>query len=188
YKDSKKPDDGIGDLIIWQTILEISKANNKDILFVTNDQKNDWFYKQDKIGLYPKYELFDEFRRFTEGKSVAIVNFVKFLELSEANEDTINEVKTTMLETSTSEFKTGINGLMEGMEIEHPRFGKGQIQRIDRVSGIEKALVSFGDSGQKYLVLKFTPLKVLDTSINFLIQNPDFDGDPRTYQLKDVEE
>ncbi|MDP1841780.1 MAG: PIN domain-containing protein [Sediminibacterium sp.] len=76
YKDSKKPDDGIGDLLIWQTILEIAKAKNKDLIFVTNDQKNDWFYKQDKIGLYPKYELFDEFRRFTNGKSIAIINFI----------------------------------------------------------------------------------------------------------------
>ena len=33
YKDSKKPDDGVGDLIIWKTILEIAKDKNKDLLF-----------------------------------------------------------------------------------------------------------------------------------------------------------
>ena len=89
FKDSKKADDGIGDLVIWQTILEIAKTYDKDLIFVTNDQKNDWFYKQDKIGLYPKYELFDEFRRFTDGKSIAIINFIKFLELSKAKAETI---------------------------------------------------------------------------------------------------
>lgn len=104
YKDSKKPDDGIGDLIIWQTLLEIAKTKGKDLIFITNDQKNDWFYKQDKIGLYPKYELFDEFRRFTGGKSISIISFVKFLELSKAKEETIEEIKITIKENSISEF------------------------------------------------------------------------------------
>ena len=39
FKDSKKPDKGIGDLIIWQTILELSKDKKKDIVFVTNEKK-----------------------------------------------------------------------------------------------------------------------------------------------------
>lgn len=93
YKDKSKLDDGIGDLIIWQTILEISKDNNKDVVFVTNEEKNDWFYNEKNTALHPKFELFDEFRRFTGGQSIAIVSFRDFLEVQEANTETIAEVK-----------------------------------------------------------------------------------------------
>ena len=189
FKDSKKPDDGIGDLIIWQTILEIAKANNQDLIFVTNDHKNDWFYKQDKIGLYPKYELFDEFRRYTGGKSIAIINFVKFLELSKAKTQTIEEIKITIKENNIDEFKTNLTGLIEGMEVEHPKFGKGQIRRMRKRGNLDVAVITFSENGYtKDLLVKFAPLKILDTGLNFLLQNPDFDGDHRTYQLKGDEE
>jgi hypothetical protein len=185
YKDSKKADDGVGDLIIWQTILEISKEKGKDLIFVTNDQKNDWFYKQDKIGLYPKYELFDEFRRYTGGKSISIISFVKFLELSKAKADTIEEIKTTIKENYSNEFKINIEGLVEGMHVEHPRFGKGQILKIHNIGTI---VIEFSECGVKTFLLKFTPLKILDSRLNFILQNPDFEGDHRTYQTKNIDE
>ena len=169
-------------------MLEIAKDKGKDLIFVTNDQKNDWFYKQDKIGLYPKYELFDEFRRFTNGKSIAIVNFVKFLELSKAKEDTIAEVKTTIKENYSAEFKTNVDGIIEGLETEHPRFGKGQIMKLFKNGAFDKADISFTEHGTRSFILKFTPLKILDTKLNFILQNPDFDGDPKTYQLRDIDE
>ncbi|GJQ61131.1 MAG: hypothetical protein SCALA702_01840 [Melioribacteraceae bacterium] len=93
FKDSKKIDGGIGDLIIWQTILEIAEQKKKDVVFVTNEEKNDWFYSEYNTTLYPKYELFDEFRRNTNGQSISIVNFEKFLISQNASEDTIKELK-----------------------------------------------------------------------------------------------
>jgi hypothetical protein len=92
YKDKTKVDAGIGDLIVWQTIMELSKEKNKDIAFVTNEEKNDWFYNEKNTALYPKFELFDEFRRFTEGRSIAIINFKDFLEVQEAKSETIDEI------------------------------------------------------------------------------------------------
>lgn len=93
YKDKNKIDGGIGDLIIWQTIMEISKDRQKDIVFVTNEEKNDWFYNEKNTSLYPKFELFDEFRRFTAGHSISIINFEQFLVSQKASEETIKEIK-----------------------------------------------------------------------------------------------
>jgi hypothetical protein len=93
YKDKNKVDGGIGDLIIWQTIMEISKDRQKDIVFVTNEEKNDWFYNEKNTSLYPKFELFDEFRRFTAGHSISIINFEQFLVSQKASEETIKEIK-----------------------------------------------------------------------------------------------
>ncbi len=177
YKDSKKPDDGIGDLIIWQTILEIAKNKKEDLIFVTNDEKNDWFYKQDKTGLYPKFELFDEFRRFTEGKSIAIINFVKFLELSKAKAETIEEIKTTIKENFSDDYKTNISGLIEGMQVEHATFGKGQIKRLFKSGTADIAEILFSDYGLKLLAIKYARLKISDTELNLIIQNPNSDDD-----------
>lgn len=93
YTDNKKIDKGIGDLVIWQTIIELAKDKNTDVTLVSNEKKNDWFYTEYRKNLFPKYELFDEFRRKTDGKSVSIINFEDFLISQEATEDTINEVK-----------------------------------------------------------------------------------------------
>ncbi len=191
YKDSGKIDDGIGDLIVWQTALEIAKDENKDLIFVSNDQKNDWFYKQDKKGLYPKYELFDEFRRFTNGKSMQIINFPAFLELLDATPETVNEIKESIRKIEDVEFPKNHSPekLLEGMMIEHRKFGRGIIKQIfNNQRGNAWFEVDFKDYGSKKLLIKFTPMKIINNAHNFLLMHPDFDGDPKTYQLLDEDE
>lgn len=97
--DQNKPDGGIGDLIIWQTTLEIGKDKNTNIVFVTNEEQNDWFYRHQGTAISPKYELLDEFRRFTNGKSISIVNLSSFLQSQQAKEETVNEVKVLYADT-----------------------------------------------------------------------------------------
>jgi hypothetical protein len=86
-------DKGIGDLIIWKTILDHGKKTNRDVILVSNDVKTDWWYQSDKESLYPRFELVDEFRRETGGRSVHIVTFSKFLDLYGASEAVIEEVR-----------------------------------------------------------------------------------------------
>jgi hypothetical protein len=93
YKDSTKDDLGIGDLLIWFTILEVGKSRKKDVIFVSNDQKSDWWYKIEKQALYPRYELVDEFRRKSNGFSLHIIPFSKFLDLYGASESVVEEVR-----------------------------------------------------------------------------------------------
>lgn len=97
--DQNKPDGGIGDLIIWQTTLEIGKEKNSNIVFVTNEEQNDWFYRHQGTAISPKYELLDEFRRFTNGKSISIVNLSTFLLSQQAQVETVNEVKVLYADT-----------------------------------------------------------------------------------------
>ncbi len=49
-----------------------------------------------------------------------------------------------------------------GMEVEHARFGKGKVIKIDGSAPNHKATVFFPSSGQKQLLLKFAKLKVLN--------------------------
>ena len=93
YKDSGKDDDGIGDLLIWHTILEIGKKHSKSVIFVSGEEKSDWWHKIDKQTLYPRYELVDEFRRNSDEQSFHIIPFSQFLSLYGASDNTVEEVR-----------------------------------------------------------------------------------------------
>ncbi|MBY0115924.1 PIN-like domain-containing protein [Paenibacillus sp. FSL L8-0435] len=53
--------DRFGDFVIWKQILKYAKTNKKPIIFVTDDEKEDWWrvLKGKKMG--PRLELIDEF-------------------------------------------------------------------------------------------------------------------------------
>ncbi|WP_152024965.1 PIN domain-containing protein [Candidatus Filomicrobium marinum] len=78
YKDASKPDGGIGDLIIWKTLLQVGRERNKDLVFVTMDQKTDWWTHSNGGALFPRYELVEEYRAAT-GQNVHLLRFSEFL-------------------------------------------------------------------------------------------------------------
>ena len=93
-----------------------------NVILVSNDQKNDWYYIQDKTGLYPRFELFDEFRRFTNGNSIAMVNFPQLLKMYNASEEIVDEVENSIRELQ--EHKKSISELLwlrRNIEIEMRR-------------------------------------------------------------------
>ncbi len=51
--------------------------------------------------------------------------------------------------------------LAEGMEVEHARFGKGKVTRMEGVFPNQKATVMFAAAGEKQLILKFAKLKII---------------------------
>ena len=54
------------------------------------------------------------------------------------------------------------NKIMQGMTIEHQRFGEGKVLKIEGVPPNKKATVFFKNAGQKQLLLKFAKLKIRD--------------------------
>ncbi|MBR5081406.1 MAG: DUF4935 domain-containing protein [Bacteroidales bacterium] len=99
YKDkNKKTSDRhrFGDLIIWYQMMEKSKESDCDILFVTDDQKEDWWqiHSGDKIGA--RRELIAEFRSATGNHLLGIYTPDRFL--STAKERKTVSVKPTTIE------------------------------------------------------------------------------------------
>jgi len=80
-KDQSKDENAIGDFLIWKTILELGKEKQCDIIFVSNDEKNDWLLKGNKKSISTKFELVDEYYRYTGGFNFLSVTFNKFLEI-----------------------------------------------------------------------------------------------------------
>lgn len=82
FKDDKKHEGDrhrFGDLIIWFQIIKKAKDSKQDIIFVTDDEKDDWWqiYKGGKIG--PRKELIREFRENTDGHFIWFYTTDRFL-------------------------------------------------------------------------------------------------------------
>ena len=92
FADLKKPDGGVGDLIIWQIILALGK--NRDVVFVSNDKKKgDWYYlSSSDTPVSPRFELIYEFKKTNPQNSYDQITFPVFLSLQEAAQDTIDEL------------------------------------------------------------------------------------------------
>lgn len=69
YKDEKK--DGVskyGDLLVWTETYNYAASNNKNIIFVTDDVKEDWWEKLDDGRILFRRELVKEFSRNTKSR------------------------------------------------------------------------------------------------------------------------
>ena len=71
YKDDKKcsetdENNMYGDLILWKQILDYAKQNQKSIIFITHDQKEDWWYILHGQTIGPRIELKKEFMEYTK--------------------------------------------------------------------------------------------------------------------------
>lgn len=100
YKDASKDDEGVGDLLIWKTILELGRIQKKNAILVSGEEKPDWWHKSEGQPLYPRFELFDEYRRMSGGYSFHIISFSKFLDLYGASEKVVEEVRQTEIQES----------------------------------------------------------------------------------------
>lgn len=58
FKDKSKSDNIFGDLMLWNQMIDYAKINKKSIWFITDDDKKDWWLKENKksIGLHPKLQ------------------------------------------------------------------------------------------------------------------------------------
>jgi len=66
YRDSKKditddPYRRFGDLIVWQQLIQQAKAEQRAVVFITDDKKDDWWIEQSGRTIGPRTELREEF-------------------------------------------------------------------------------------------------------------------------------
>ncbi|WFS02378.1 PIN-like domain-containing protein [Rhizobium tumorigenes] len=102
FKDANKPDTGIGDYAIWLAILKLGRDHQKDLIFVTGEEKTDWFVRIDKEGIYPRPELIDEYRRASGGRVLHLSKLADMLAEMEAPADVVREVRVAEAEANTA--------------------------------------------------------------------------------------
>ncbi|WP_312502636.1 PIN domain-containing protein [Lacrimispora sp.] len=105
YEDAKKingiyDNNAYGDLIVWKQILYYAKEYSKDVIYITNDQKEDWWLKIHGKTVGPRYELRKEFMTYTNRvfHMYSMESFlVKYNELYDVQTDqrVLEEIKIT---------------------------------------------------------------------------------------------
>lgn len=112
YCDAKKAkentdNNSYGDLILWKQILKYALEKNKDIIFVSHDQKEDWWFKPKGKTIGPRYELRKEFKEKTN-QNFYMYTMESFLEIYSNNtgisldQKVINEVSELQEENQNS--------------------------------------------------------------------------------------
>ena len=103
FKDIEKSKRGdnseFGDLLVWKEIIAYSKDCKKDIIYVTNDKKEDWWEIHYGKTLGPRIELKKEFSEETQ-KNFLLYSMDSFIEYmnkdgASISKEAIDEIKTT---------------------------------------------------------------------------------------------
>lgn len=71
----KKGVEKYGDYLIWKQMIEKASEENKNILFVTEDQKEDWLEEGEL-----REDLVEEFKELTDGKTIKRLSFKELIE------------------------------------------------------------------------------------------------------------
>lgn len=99
YKDGKKSDAGIGDFLIWRAILQLGQKQ-RDLVFVSADEKGDWHVRSEGNGVYPRPELVDEYRRSSGGRKFEIARLTDVLRERNVPANVVQDVKAAEEEQS----------------------------------------------------------------------------------------
>lgn len=92
HKDGKKEDGGIGDYLIWLTILQEAKKRQKHCIFVTEEAKTDWWVKKD-APVQPRPELISEYREASGGKSLYLLPLSALLKKFNAEREAVEQIQ-----------------------------------------------------------------------------------------------
>lgn len=171
YEDAKEKDDlnKFGDLLLWKQLINYAKINEKCVVFITNDVKEDWWELSEENGekkiVAPRKELLEEFSIYTEKKvclnmitlQEAIGHLSKIFNINSLN---------TMLELNARDYIERINGkLFSEIESEFTDYINGlDVYEITDLVGEdfdEIELVGLGDIQIVDVYLDFESDKVL---------------------------
>lgn len=104
FEDAKKAAEGgdkFGDLVIWMEMIEKAKADNRPVIFVTDDGKSDWWHihRGRKMGPHPA--LIEEFLAMT-GQEFHIYELLQFLRYaavtgSEIKEESVQKIADSLV-------------------------------------------------------------------------------------------
>ncbi|HCH0657591.1 TPA: hypothetical protein NKO55_002164 [Enterobacter asburiae] len=141
-----------GDLIIWkQLIKEASKVEIKNVVFITDDKKNDWWYGVgDKI-IGPQEKLQSEFYTLTGVDSFKMYDTVDFLKdavmylgtkVDEKSFDDVKKASSSIIDFVSTDTSDSIDG--------HPITSNNNVS--DEIDNSEESEMKDGVSLKGYLV------------------------------------
>lgn len=82
-----------GDFILWKQVLDYAVENNTNIIFITDEKKEDWWYEAKGRIIGPRVELLNEFSNKSE-KDFYMFSSIGFIEIKGGlDQSAVSEVK-----------------------------------------------------------------------------------------------
>lgn len=148
WKDAEKGANRYGDLIIWKEVLRFAKDKKKSILYISNDQKEDWVIKATGMTICPQYGLLEEFYNEVGDSNLWLhiftldrfLDFVNKISPARVSKETVDQVR----ESIANEIVEPTNSLYD--------FFKSQQKLIDMssIAQTQKAIRSIQDIYDRY--------------------------------------
>ena len=84
------------------SLLRLGRDNKKDLIFVTGEEKADWFVRAGAEPIYPRPELIDEYRRSSGGRNIRLSTLHELLREMEVSDAVVEEVQRVEQEANTA--------------------------------------------------------------------------------------
>jgi hypothetical protein len=123
YKDGGKVDTGIGDFLIWKTLLRLGREHKKDLVFVTGEEKADWFVRSGGDPVFARPELLIEYRAASAGKNLHLSSMAELLRQFGTAEEIVEEVRSAEASANTAV-------RMRSSVVSSGRLGRGAIGEV----------------------------------------------------------
>lgn len=99
-----------GDLVIWEELMKKAKDEGKSLIFITDDQKKDWWLTSESKTIGPLPELIQEFKKRTHQNfymytADRFMNAVNDYSTENIQSDTINELREVRINESENQLK-----------------------------------------------------------------------------------
>ena len=92
-EDEGKGRNSIGDFVVWKTLLNTGKQRKMDAVFVSSDQKKDWWSQVNKQPLFPRVDIVDEYRCVTGGRTIHLLTLSELLALDGSTSAVVEEIR-----------------------------------------------------------------------------------------------
>lgn len=120
FRDAKKSEpEKYGDLLVWKEIIQEAKKLKKEVIFVLDDRKDDWWLQHDGKTISPRPELLKEFK-IEVNKNIHFYKPFQFLEYSNKylktaiSKEIIEEVKEYKKQSRPTSDFLEINYVLKG--------------------------------------------------------------------------
>lgn len=176
FKDSDKAKNSSGDFILWKQMLSYAVKNKKNIIFVTEDKKDDWWWKPQHDCISARYELVKEFIKRTNGKIFYMYKFKDFTKACAKYKGMKVDKKVTEEIKNTEEEKSATRNILAQVLAEkdsevYTRYGSGNdiwkgLEEYNKMMNSCKNALKPLRNTQKYCETITAPLKEVQSFTN----------------------
>lgn len=136
----------------YLSVYTSKKQSHSDFLNFDSDEDFDGFQPRKSRFTVRKTVSYSKPSYLSSSDEVSRLSFKKVARVAPANDapKKLNNARTQSGEV-----------ISEGQIVEHPRFGRGKVISFTDAGDTVKAHIAFDNSGEKDLLLKFAPLKII---------------------------